>query len=292
MFLPLAFAERYLGKAGEINTIDVVLADGADEAQVAARVRQILPPGLDVHPPAAVTQLAKGTTTEVQWGLWLASAFAIVLAFIIIVNTFLMNVSERRPQLAILRAVGATRRQIVGMLLREALVLGVLGTLLGCALGLAGGYLLAGAVTRLYVNAPPPAVFSPLPLVWALLLGPALSLVAAAVPAWLTARVEPVEAMHPAVADAGSGAPRWVPASGAALLLLVTGLLAASVRGWLPAWLSIVLGGAGRGPGRARLSPCSCGRWWPSRAVCSVRWGPRRSVSPSGRSSAAPSATP
>ncbi|MGA2253095.1 MAG: FtsX-like permease family protein, partial [Thermoguttaceae bacterium] len=242
MFVPLKFAQRYLGDAGKINTIDIVLADGADEKQVAATVRAILPPGLDVHPPASATQLAKGTMTEVEWGLSLASVFAVVLAFIIIVNTFLMNASERRPQIAILRAVGATRRQIMGIMLREALLLGILGTLSGCVLGLGGGYLLMVAVTRLYVNAPPPVIFSPLPFVLAIVFGPGLSLLAAAVPTWLTTRVTPLEAMQPAVAREGTGAPPWMPISGGSLLIVVAGLLVASIRGWLPSWLSIVLG--------------------------------------------------
>ncbi len=242
MFVPLKFAQRYLGDAGKINSIDVVLAEGGDEDLVAARIRAILPPGLDAHPPASVTQLAKGTMTEVEWGLSLASVFAVVLAFIIIVNTFLMNASERRPQFAILRAVGATRRQVVGLVLREALLLGILGTLLGCGLGLAGGYRLMVAVTRLYVNAPPPVIFTPLPFVLALVLGPALSLLAAAVPAWLTTRVTPLEAMQPAVAREGSGVPRWMPITGAGLLIVVGSLLVASVHGWLPSWFSIVLG--------------------------------------------------
>ena len=54
--------------------------------------------------------------------------------------------------------------------------MGIVGTLLGCVLGLAGGYLLMVAVTRLYVNAPPPVILSPLPFVLALVFGPALSL--------------------------------------------------------------------------------------------------------------------
>ena len=229
-----------------------MLADGADEDLVAPRIRAILPPGLDAHPPASVTQLAKGTMTEVEWGLSLASVFAVVLAFIIIVNTFLMNASERRPQFAILRAVGATRRQIVGMMLREALLLGILGTLLGCGLGLAGGYLLMVAVTRLYVNAPPPVIFTPLPFVLALVLGPVLSLLAAAVPAWLTTRVTPLEAMQPAVAREGSGVPRWMPITGAGLL--------------------IVVGRPARGE-RPRLAAArgsrSCSARWPWRSSCS-----------------------
>ena len=267
-----------------------MLADGADEERVAARIRAILPPGLDVHPPASATQLAKGTTTEIQWGLSLASVFAVVLTFIIIVNTFLMNVSERRPQIAVLRAVGATRRQVVGMLLREALVLGILGTLLGCAMGLAGGHLLMVAVTRLYVSAPPPASLSPLPLVSAIVFGPVVSLLAAAVPAWLTTRVTPLEAMQPDVARDGSGVPRWMPICGAGLLIVVAGLLEASIRGWLPPWLSIVLV---RWPWRCSCSSSQlfCGRWSPSRVGCSGCWDWRGFRLRSGKSSAVRSAT-
>ena len=205
LFLPLHFAQRYLGDKGKINTIDIVLADTADENAVGQNIREILPSGLEVHPPASASQLAKGTMMEVEWGLSFASVFAGVLAFIIIANTFLMKVSERRPQIAILRAVGATGRQVVGMMLREALLLGIAGTLLGCVLGLAGGYLLMVAVTQLYENVPPPVSFSPLPFVLALVFGPVLSLAAAAVPTWATTRVTPLEAMRPVVGRDGSG---------------------------------------------------------------------------------------
>ena len=91
------------------------------------------------------TQLAKETLASLDQGLLLATVLAVALGICIILNTFLMNVSERRRQLAILRAVGATRRQIVRMLLLEGLVLGVLGTVLGCLLGIGGGYLLMRA---------------------------------------------------------------------------------------------------------------------------------------------------
>ena len=57
----------------------------------------------------------------------------IVLAFFTIFNTFLMNVGERRRQLAVLRAIGATRRQIMRMLLLEGLAMGLVGNDLGLA---------------------------------------------------------------------------------------------------------------------------------------------------------------
>ena len=198
----------------------------------------MLPPGLDLHSPAAATQVAKGTTTEVQWGLSLASVFAVVLAFIIIVNTFLMNISERRGQIAILRAVGAMRRQVVPRLPPRGVGDGTARVaLLGCGLGLPGGYLLTKLFMRLNVSEPPPVVLSPWPFVLAIVLRLALLVLAAASPAWLTTRVEPLEAMRPDIGHVRNRgelpvSPRsGCPSGGTVLLLTTGGLLAASVVG-------------------------------------------------------------
>ena len=183
LFLPLRLAERYFTIAGRINTVDLVLKAGANETAVAAAVAKVLPSGLQVHPPATQTQLAKESLAGIQQGLRFASDFAVALAAIIIVNTFLMNVGQRRQQLAILRGVGATRGQIVRMFLVEGLVMGVLGTALGCLLGAGGGYLLMRGVTGLYAAAPPPVVFAPSAFLLAAVLGPLVTVAAASFPA-------------------------------------------------------------------------------------------------------------
>ena len=75
-----------------------------------------------------------------QKGLDFAYVTIMALAFFTILNTFLMNVGERRRQLAVLRAIGATRRQLIRMLLLEGLTMGVVGTVLGSLAGLGGAY--------------------------------------------------------------------------------------------------------------------------------------------------------
>ena len=241
LFLPLALAERYFTVPGQINTIDLVLKPGADEKAVAARLEKILRPGLEVHPPATRTQLSKETLLGIQQGMRFSSDFAVALAVILIVNTFLMNVSERRRQLAILRAVGATRSQVVGMLLVEGLVLGIAGTALGCLLGAGGGYLLMRGVTRLYSATPPPITFTPIAFLLAAALGPTVAVAAASFPAIMAARISPLEAMQPLASADGSRVSRWLPASGLAIVVVGSGLLAIGVGGWLPiAWVSPV----------------------------------------------------
>ena len=123
------------------------------------------------------------------------------LAFVTILNTFLMNVGERRRQLAVLRAIGTTRRQLIHMLLIEGLAMGVVGTLLGTAAGLGGAYLLTQSMGKVYA-APMPALRITLaPFVAAGLLGPIVSLLAMFVPAWIAGRVSPLEGMRFVVSE-------------------------------------------------------------------------------------------
>ena len=71
--------------------------------------------------------MVEETLTSSEQGLKLASAFSLVLAYFMILNTFLMNVGERRRQLAIMRAIGATQPQIRAAALGEALAMGARG---------------------------------------------------------------------------------------------------------------------------------------------------------------------
>lgn len=239
LFVPMGLAEDYFTAFGQINTIDLVLKPKVDPRRIATELQHKLPPGLEVHPPATHTELAEETLLSIQQGLQFSSEFSIALAVILIVNTFLMNVSERRRQLAILRTVGATRRQIVRMFLVEGLVLGVLGTILGCALGAAGGSMLMRGITRLYAQTPPPITFSWWAFLLAAGLGPVVAVAAAAVPAILAARVSPMEAMQPVLAADGSRIPRWLTLSGIVLMVVSGGLLALGVQGRLPLVVTI-----------------------------------------------------
>ena len=96
VILPLPLAKRYFTGQGNITTIDLVLEDGVNEGTIAERIRAVLPQGLNVHSSATRTQLAKETLASLDQGLLLATVLAVALGICIILNTFLMNVSERR----------------------------------------------------------------------------------------------------------------------------------------------------------------------------------------------------
>ena len=173
-----------------------MLAETADERAVAAEIAKLLPTGVSVRSPMARSQLAKETVQDAETGLDFAYALMIVLAVFTIFNTFLMNVGERRRQLAVLRAIGATRRQIMRMLLLEGLAMGLVGTIVGSLLGLVGAYGLTQAMGRVHGTTMPALRITPGPFIVAAFLGPGISLLAMFVPARIAGRISPLEGMR------------------------------------------------------------------------------------------------
>jgi putative ABC transport system permease protein len=242
IFLPLRTAERLFSRTGNVNVISIVLADGADENGVAEAIRARLPKGLIVRSPSDRSQLSKETVEKVQKGLDFAYVMILALAFFTILNTFLMNVGERRRQLAVLRAIGATRRQLMRMLLLEGLSMGLVGTLLGAAAGLGGAFLLTRSMAQVYSTSMPALRITPGPFILAAILGPCVSLLAMFVPAWIAGKVSPLEGMR-FIATEGRSRVSVAYVLVAAFVFLVTGCaMAACIGGYLPVRLLIVLG--------------------------------------------------
>jgi putative ABC transport system permease protein len=131
-----------------------------------------------------------------------SSAFALFIGLFIIFNAFSIAVTERRSEIGILRALGATRGQTRALFLGEAAALGVIGSLLGVGLGI----LLANGMTG-YINSvmkdayglaeqSTQAVWNPLLLAGSVGLGVITSLLAAFVPARAASSVDPVQVLQ------------------------------------------------------------------------------------------------
>jgi putative ABC transport system permease protein len=243
ILLPLEDAERWFLRPGQVNNVGLVLDPEADVQKVSREVQALVPPGTIVRAPAARTNLASETMVSIDYGLKFAYALSVVLAVLMILNTFLMNVKERRRQLAVLRAVGATRGQIMSMLLREGLVLGVAGTVIGFALGLGGASVLTQVIGQIYGTPLPAVRLTPWSVVVAGVLGPAMALFATYIPARSAAKVSPLEAMRPAIATNGR---HGISRSYVVVALSVYGLtgagLGGTIIGWLPGPWAIYLG--------------------------------------------------
>jgi len=217
LFVPLADAQHLFDMGSNVNTVAIVVADGAERDTVRTAVEQALPAGLKVQTPGSRGDLAEMSLASTQLGLSVVSGLSLVAGGFIILNAFLMSVGERRRQLALLRALGATRRQVTRLLLHEALVLGGLGTALGLVAGVGASVVLTGTLSTLLGAHLPVLQFSARPFVIGAVLGPGLALVATYFPARRAGRVTPLEGLVGDAQESGGDGRRIVPYVGLAL---------------------------------------------------------------------------
>jgi putative ABC transport system permease protein len=285
LYLPLATAQRLFALPGQVNGVELTLRDGADADAVGRAVAARLPPGLTVQGPGGHAASAEALLRAVEHGLAALGLIALVAAGFVVLNTVLLNVTERRGEFALLRALGAGSRQVRHLLLCEAALLGGAGALVGTAAGLGLALVLTDALQGFLGLALPRPRPAPLVLLAGLAAGPLLSVLAAWGAAWRAGRRPPlpdlvgargvggeVRASRGSVAAivllgaagalvAGLALGRW-PAPLAATLLApgIAGLLAAAAL-----CLPLVL------PPLVRLGHGLLGALWPAEALLASR---------------------
>jgi len=233
VYLPLATAQRLFALPDRVNSVEVILAEGADVEEVRRLLEPQLPTGLRFQQSSRRGDLSHSTLMAVQHGLTALSLVALVAAGFVVLNTVRLNLTERRKQLAILRTLGATTAQLRRLLLREALLLGMAGSMLGTGVGL----LLALGLTRamqgfLSISLPHPEVSLWLTAL-ALLAGPGLTFLATVTATRQAVRQKPIhDLVNPAGASSEASAGRGQVVG--LLLVAVSALLEIGLcRGWL-----------------------------------------------------------
>jgi len=141
-----------------------------------------------------------------------------------------------------MRALGTTRWQIMGMLLREGLLIGVAGTVVGAALGLAGAFALSKAMAGAYSTTVTTLQITPKPFLLAAVLGPGISVVAMLVPAYLAGKVTPLEGMRPLISETSRPPSPVLTILGVVAFFLTGGSLVATILGFLPIEMATPIG--------------------------------------------------
>jgi putative ABC transport system permease protein len=272
----IAQAQEWLGMTGRLSRIDMRVPDGAAGAALLARVRAQLPAALTLLTTRAEARETFAMTSAFTTNLRAMSLLALLVGTFLIYGAVSFAVLQRRAIIGVLRALGATRAEVLGTVLGEAAVLGIAGAAIGVLLGILIGRGLVGLVSRtindLYfvvavneVSVPASAIvkamIAGLGTALAAALAPALEVAAGAPRLGLTRAVVERRAVHIAQRLV------WVSAllaCGAALAILVSGrslfagfaalfMLLLSVAAVTPALLRALAAAAARLA--ARVSP-------------------------------------
>ena len=190
-----------LGQTGVFSMINVRVADGQTPEEVRDRIATTLGDGYVVKTgDQLAADSAAGLKDALAFFNKILLGFAGVALFVgvfLILNTFSIIVAQRTRELALMRALGASRRQVIGSVLLEAVVIGLLAAGLGLAAGVgvgAGlGYLfsqLSDGLELASIGVPLAAVLS------SLIVGVLVTVVAAVLPALRASRIAPVAAMQ------------------------------------------------------------------------------------------------
>ncbi|HET9739644.1 MAG TPA: FtsX-like permease family protein [Solirubrobacteraceae bacterium] len=193
--------QEWFEREGEVMSIRAAAEDGVSPEALAARISEVTTPDLEVKTGAADAQQSADDINDSIGGfltpmlLALSGAAVLVGAFIIF-NTFSITVAQRTREFALLRALGSTRRQIVGAVAGEALIVGVVASGLGLLAGLGFAKLLGGLFDAAGFGIPRSGMeLAPRTIAVALVVGIGVTLLAALVPALRATRVTPVQAL-------------------------------------------------------------------------------------------------
>ncbi len=228
-----ATAQEVLGKEGQFDQIDVEGDGSVSVPELQSRIQSSLPKGVEA---VKASDVADEQAKELQDALGFFRTVLLVFAFIslfvgafIIFNTFSIIVAQRTREMALLRAIGASRRQVMVSVVVEAFITGLVASGLGFLAGIGIAVGLKGLLAAFGIDLPSTTLqLQPRTVVVAFVVGTGVTLVSSIFPARRAARVAPIQAMRES-ADSPSGSLRrrlivGLIITGAAVAALLYGL--------------------------------------------------------------------
>ncbi|MEU5594660.1 FtsX-like permease family protein [Streptomyces sp. NPDC020298] len=196
-----ATAQKLFGKPGTYDEIDVKATPGTSQTALRDALEQALPKnrtetttGKELADSQA--ELISSQMSGLKQGLLVFAGIALFVGTFIIANTFTMLVAQRTKELALLRAVGASRRQVTRSVLIEAFVVGTVAGVTGLVAGIGIGAGLRSLMNSLGATVPDgPLVITPGTVAAALAVGIVITMLAAWLPGRRAAKIPPVAAM-------------------------------------------------------------------------------------------------
>ena len=216
--MDIAAVQDRFDRHGRVTRIDLRLRPGADANAVQRRMQPLLPPGVDVAPPSTTAAATTRFSRAYRVNLDVLALVALFTGAMLVYASQTLAAVRRRPQFALLRTLGLSRKRLVATVIGEAALFGAAGALAG----LASGYAIAWMALARFgpdlgagffrATAVRPSV-EPLSLVTFAVLGIAAAMLGSVIPAWEASRAAPAAALKAADADvampASTGAIAW-----------------------------------------------------------------------------------
>ena len=183
----IATAQELLNQSGRLSRIDLILPEATRQATL-DQLKTLLPADALLTTPQARSQTFSQMTRAFELNLQSLSLLALIVGVFLIYNTMTFSVVQRRAMFGTLRSLGVTRREVFGLILSEAALVGIVGAIIGVMLGIVLGRglvkLVAQTINDLYFSVNVQSVtISLFPLIKGFMLGFGATLVAASVPA-------------------------------------------------------------------------------------------------------------
>jgi putative ABC transport system permease protein len=230
----VGFPDTVGGLGGHLDQVDLTAAPGVDATTLAGRVTAAIgvPDAVRTGEEQRAAEVAEmsASVTGVLVAVGVFAGLAVVAAAVVVASTFRIVLTQRRTQMALLRCVGASRRQVVGAVLAEAIVTGLVAGVLGVGVAVLAGYGLLAAFRANGVADVPGLAVPGQGLAGVLAMAVLATVLAALGPALAASRIPPVAALGSA-GTSDVGAPR------AGRRIAVASLAAAVAAGL--AWLAI-----------------------------------------------------
>jgi len=205
--MDIAAAQEALEKTGVIDRIDLIVDRAISMDLVEKELKGVIPPGTEVRRSDTRSGQIEKMVSAFHLNLTALSFISLVVGMFLIYNAITTSVIQRRREIGILRSIGVTQSQVLGLMLYEAGIIGVLGSLAGIGIGIglakAMLYLVSRTITALYILVKAEHLsISPSLLIQGFGLGLLASILSAFGPAKEATKITPREALSPTTLEA------------------------------------------------------------------------------------------
>jgi putative ABC transport system permease protein len=198
--LDIASAQEALEKVGLIDRIDLIVDQSISVESLEGELKKIVPPGVEIRRSDTRSGQIEKMVSAFHLNLTALSFISIVVGMFLIYNAISISVIQRRREIGILRSLGLTRPQVLGLFIGEAAWIGCLGSLAGIGMGISLAkvmlYLVSRTITALYILVKAEHLFlSPSVLMAGFGMGVLASVLSSIGPAREASKIAPKEAL-------------------------------------------------------------------------------------------------